>query len=376
MNIGVMGCVRDLPVEFPINKAENAGNMIHGNAPFVILDNAVLATDFASYNSRGYKNFVEFVNNECSHLILTLANTLKLGQESLPNLERMSSLLAKIEKPVVTFGLGGQSQVDSIDDQILAPEAIKLVQEISEKTELLGVRGEITAEIVRKKAGVRNVYVTGCPSVFSRPEGIKALRDNLDAVDGRPAFNGTKFHEHHERRLLWSAIDRDQFLVEPVNKFNHGFHTAVNGSNSDADIPYFLNGYVDGSSERKEYLVEFFRKNYRLFRSPSDWFAFNAESVSFTYGSRFHVNMASILSGVPAFWLTHDSRTRELVDYMNLPNIDIEKFRPEDDLDIDWHSLYGDFFKGLPEIRERFEVYLHRNGLPTKGVNPELFGIK
>lgn len=374
MNIGVMGCVRTLPIEFPVEKAENAGNMIHGNAPFRILENAVLASDTEAYKSRGQKSFVEFINQECSHLVLTLANTLKLGEKSLPNLERMSNLLEKIEKPVVTFGLGGQSQTDSIDEQVLAPEAIRLVQTISDRTELLGVRGEITEEIVRKKAGVKNTFVTGCPSLFSRPEGINALRENVKSHDGRPSFNGTKFHLATEKELLWHAIRRDHFLVEPVNKFNHTYHVAVNSKSPDAEIPYFLNRYVGNQHSIKSDIAEFYRKNYRLFRSSDDWFAFNQESVSYTYGSRFHVNMASVLSGKPALWLTHDSRTRELVEYMNLPNANLAGFSVDDASAVDWEEEYRPFFRGFSEIRDRFERYLRENRLPVGKIGPTLFG--
>lgn len=107
MNIGVMGCVRKLPESFPLETAENAGNMIHGEAPFAILPGAVSSVDSGYYRSRGYGSFVEFVNAECSHLVLTLANTLRLGVEELPNLERMSNFLEKVRRPIVTFGLGG-----------------------------------------------------------------------------------------------------------------------------------------------------------------------------------------------------------------------------------------------------------------------------
>lgn len=38
--IGVIGCLPELPLEFPVEKPENSGNMIHAQAPLRMFDNA------------------------------------------------------------------------------------------------------------------------------------------------------------------------------------------------------------------------------------------------------------------------------------------------------------------------------------------------
>lgn len=244
---------------------------------------------------------------------------------------------------------------------------------IAERTEVLGVRGELTAEIVRKKAGVANVFVTGCPSVFSRPSGIRTLKYNIANMVGRPAFNGTKLHQLGEKKFLWSALERDHFLIEPVIRFNHAYHVSVTSGREEAEVPYFLGGYVKKDATIQKDVASYYRSNYRLFRTVDDWFAFNTESVSYTYGTRFHVNMASILSGKPALWLTHDARTRELADYMNLPSRKVSDFPVGSDREVDWEEAYRGFFDGFEGIRSRFAEYLRLNGLPDQGVRQELF---
>lgn len=375
MQIGVIGCVRALPTEFPLQKAENAGNMVHGDAPFRILPNSVSAVDQQYYKSLGYKSFVEFVNDACSHLVVTLANTLRLNKESLPSLTRMSDLLRQVKKPIVIFGLGAQSDSDVVGDQVVPQEAIDLLHVVADRTASIGVRGEFTEEVVRKKVGLTNVYVTGCPSLFSNPAGVKAIRSGVDLSRGRMAFNGTKFHLDTEKALLHKAIGRDYFLVEPVNKFLHEYYESVSGGQSEAEFPYFLRSYRSGQPEesRRGELVDFFRRNYRLFRGLADWFAFNQSMVSATFGSRFHVNMASILSGRPALWLTHDSRTRELVSYMNLPHRPLDSFSIEDIDQLDWETEYRRFIDGFESVRSRFERYLILNGLPAGSVSKAAF---
>lgn len=374
--IGVTGCVRDLPIDFPLIKSENAGNMIHGDAPFKIFPDTVHATDTERIRGAGASNFVDFVNNECTHLVLTIANALRLGETSLPNLGRMEKLIRSVKKPIVTFGLGGQSQDDDISSQQLAPEAISFLRMLSEKSALIGVRGEITAEIVRKKAGVSNVFVTGCPSIFSHPEGVAQVRFSGSPSAGRPAFNGTKLHYPDERKLLEDAIKLDNFLVEPVNRFNHRYFLEVTGGFSQPSVPYFLAGLVRRDREVGKNLPQYFRANYRLFRSTASWIEFIKESVSYSYGSRFHANMAALLGGSPALWLTHDSRTREMVDYMCLPNIPINKFDTDTLSTFDWAGAYRKFSDNFDSILDRFHKYLSTNGLPTAGVSEELFRPK
>jgi len=49
----------------------------------------------------------------------------------------------------------------------------------------------------------------------------------------------------------------------------------------------------------------------------------------FVLGTRFHGAMAAIQSGVPALIITHDSRTQELCEFLNIPFIKDEDFSEE-----------------------------------------------
>lgn len=362
MTIGVMGCVRDLPQEFPLGFAENAGNMIHGNAPFEMFPNAAVhSTDKAAISVSGSRNFVDFVNTRCSHLVLTMANTLRLGEEDGSRFARLQKFLETIEKPVIVFGLGVQSQSDDLTGATLPDEAISLMQHLSSRAVALGVRGAMTKTVLEDICGVQNAFVAGCPSLFSRPDQLAKVAKNLSDPCGRPAFNGTKYHVPEEKSLLHQAVSSGFYIVEPVNKFNHEYFVNVSKGDDSAEAPYFLRShekFVAGE------LPGFFRENYRLFRNVKTWYDFNAESVSHTYGTRFHVNMASILSGKPALWITHDARTRELVDFLHLPSLTREQCLEMEPEQIIKSINYDDFFTHIRGLFENFNDYLDMNGLP------------
>ncbi|MCC3269888.1 polysaccharide pyruvyl transferase family protein [Arthrobacter gengyunqii] len=362
MTVGVMGCVRELPSSFPVGSPENAGNMIHGNAPFEMFpDLAVHSTDRAAIKASGSRDFVDFVNSHCSHLVLTMANTLRLGDENGSRFSRLQHLLEAIEKPVVVFGLGVQSQTDDLSGATLPEEAVSLMQHLSTRAEALGVRGSMTKTVLEELCGVRNAFITGCPSLFSRPAQLAKVAQNLREPSGRPAFSGTKYHLAEEKFLLHQAVSAGFYLMEPVNKFNHKYFVDVSKGVEGTEAPYFLRSH---EMHKSGVLSDFFARNYKLFRNVNSWYDFNSESVSHTYGTRFHVNMASILSGKPALWITHDARTRELVDFMHLPSLTQEECLEMEPEQIIKSINYDDFFDHINGLFDNFNSYLDANGLP------------
>lgn len=366
MTIAVTGCRRELPGTFPLETPENSGNMIHGNAPFEMFENCFFRYE-DYWRVTGAKTFSEFVNRHCSHLVVTLANTFRMNADDGSKYERLHSFLRSIDKPIVIFGLGVQSDTDDVTSGTLPTEAIKLMKFLGERCAAVGVRGALTQRVFKHFAHVDNTFITGCPSLFSRPEQIAELARNLHpTAAGLPAYCGTKFHTDGEKPMLYRAIRAGAYLIEPVNRFNHEYYVKASQGVSTAEIPYFLKGYK-GFSSRSDVdaeIREYFASKYRLFRHTKPWYQFNAESVSFTYGTRFHVNMASLLSGKPALWVTHDARTRELADFLHLPNIsqrDAVELEPQE---IRGLLVYDDFFANIGRLFDNFNEYLALNGLP------------
>ena len=48
-------------------------------------------------------------------------------------------------------------------------------------------------------------------------------------------------------------------------------------------------------------------------------------NITFAFGTRFHGNMEAFRNGVPALWITHDSRTEELTNYLHLSSIKLSE---------------------------------------------------
>ncbi|MDR3178224.1 MAG: polysaccharide pyruvyl transferase family protein [Campylobacteraceae bacterium] len=363
MKIGVIGCKPSLPMDFPVFYAENAGNMIHANAPFEMFHNCVYAYDTKSF--QGEKDFISFVDKHCSHMIITFANTIKLGDIDGSKYIKLMELIEKCSKPIVVFGLGIQSEDDNISEKI-NENAKRFIKLLSKKTTVIGVRGEMTKNVLCMQCDVNNVMVTGCPSIFSRPHVLPMLKSNLSMQIGRIAYSGTHYHFPSENQMFYSAIIEDEFLIEPVNKHNHIYYQNIlRGECPEHNIPYYLNKYIKKSNLSIEVISSYFQSRYKLFRDINSWYSFNKEFVKATYGTRFHVNIASILSGKPALWITHDSRTRELVNFLHLPSVSIEQACNIKGKDLISNYMdYSDFFRNIFDLYENFNKYLKINDLP------------
>lgn len=384
--IGIVGNLPRMPRNFPLDHGENAGNMIHARAPQRMFDRRLTI----EYNTQpwllwGEKSYADFVNKHCDHLIVTMANTMWVNKDFSEKYRRFQRMLELYDVPITIFGLGVRSPVEDLTDAWLPQTAVDLLKYLEERAAPIGVRGEFTKQVLEKLAGVTKVQVTGCPSFFSEPAAFQRLRNNL--TKGKPgvfSYSGTKYERPEERALLLRTLKNDGVYIEPTNADNHRAHLRAM-KRQDLRMPEYLleNGHVAGEGNAAELALDpslqatrkewelFFRNQYRMFRNPEDWMQMNREVVSHTFGTRFHVNMASILSGTPATWVTHDSRTRELARFFHVPNVSLEDsatMAPEDFQQVS--SNYDEMFDHLPALFDNWNSYMEAHNLPY--VRPKL----
>lgn len=255
------------------------------------------------------------------------------ANDSSPNMRarytKLEEMLSGYEKPIILFGLGVQAKELSLEGLDFLSEAVSAMKAVAEKAHAVSVRGEFTKNVLAKYGNAKNVYVTGCPSFFSAPSAFNELHKNIELLKNtnnlRAAFSGTYFAREAEKSLMVDVVRNNTYLIQPQNKENYLYYKSVVDSPGTARIPAHFEHLVEGQNPKIQRVAfdDYYASKFKIFRDLKPWDEFNREFVDFTYGTRFHVNMASILSGKPALWLTHDSRTRELADTLCLPNLDL-----------------------------------------------------
>lgn len=363
--VGVYGNKPSLPYSFPLAFPENAGNMIHARAPLQMLPDNAVEFFTGDWRLLADGSFAEFVNKRCDGLIVTMANTIRTNDEDGSLYSRFQRMLEQYTVPLTVFGLGSRSATEDLDQISLTPEAVELLQYLEDRAAPIGVRGEFTAKLLRLKAGVEDVVITGCPSFYSEPDAFQRLQRQLrNPEPGVTTFSGTQFKRHEELTWLVNIAKSDGYLIEPVSRFHHRAHlTAIKGK--PFAVPPHLRK-VPASEVSSAQLVELFKNRYRLFHNPDDWIDFNKKVVAFGFGTRFHVNMATLLAGKPALWVTHDSRTRELVDFLNLPSVSLAELEGQTLKDLPNLAAYDSMFERLEDRFDNWANYMEAHDLPYR----------
>lgn len=250
----------------------------------------------------------ERMSEEFDHVVIPLANSFR--GEFTEALQQMTSFIEKVSIPVTILGVGAQASLsyDWSELDPLAGEVKAFVAAVLDHGPTIGVRGELTADYVRS-LGFSDVTVIGCPSMFYNGTELKvgAGPERFDAST-RIAFNLTRHvplpdgwvREHFARHpasiyVAQDAVDLRMMLGgRPQTR-------------PDADFP----GNLAHPALR--------RNRTRLYLHGPTWIE-SMRSQEFAFGSRIHGNVAPLLAGVPAHVIAHDSRTRELAEYFEIPH--------------------------------------------------------
>lgn len=306
----------------------------------------------------------EYVEENFDQVVIAAANFLYPGFDFTP----VSSFLDKIDLPVFMVGLGAQLPSSRADLANIPDGTWRLVQIASERSHSIGVRGDFTADQLRKN-GITNVQVTGCPSLYTRLEPTVRIRRT--EVPSRIVVNGSRNVVGHafdkdaatkvEQQLFHLALSRGLPYVlqneQPEMQIAKGEdldpHEAAIKS-----IAKFFNTEV-------AQLVGFYREHGRVFFSIQEWFDWIA-GHDFSIGTRFHGNIAALLNGVPAVILTHDSRTRELCDFAAIPSVGISDAGELDVERIYAEADYDRFERNYAEIHARYVEFLDANEVPHR----------
>lgn len=239
-----------------------------------------------------------------------------------------------IDCPIAAVGLGAQNPTQDLtflDGNKLAREFIaKLV----EKSNSISVRGEFSAEIVRRLGG-KNIRITGCPSLFyytnTPTVSISNLLRTQDRRIGISIHTGLSNNIYCRDPLRVFQLHKDALLS--IHNNTSSFKLFEQGTPheyllSSASQPYSrrieaadrlieqlgLNGLV-----RREQFISWFSS----FNTVEEWLA-KARDFDAFVGFRFHGNMAALNQGIPCYYFTYDSRLEEFCSLYELPHHKLE----------------------------------------------------
>lgn len=372
--IGVFGnAVRLNP-----DSRENTGNMVHAHAALSMFSAAApVSTSLEDGN-------IAEIRNENSHLAYAAATVLQVGSVT-PWLDKLVELAEFIEKaalPVVTFGFGHSSKNRefALRDAEIDHRSVRLLRVLADHTETLAVRGELTADLC-EKVGVRNVSVIGCQSLYYAASQNTSETWKHRERTGRGAMSitgGLDYTDMLEFSIKHKVdmIGQDEFVEHRIARGLLSLDEFCGKSGT-----FTLPESIAKGFQRKAVSLEAYHAyctgNFHKFFTIPAWIEHMRKHYDYAFGTRFHGNVAALQAGVPALWLTHDTRTVELCRHFRLPSIKAQDFWAYRSVEeLKEATDYGPFEKYLPIRIGEFMSYLERNGVRSALKSDFVGGLK
>lgn len=398
----------------------NTGNLIHSRVPGRIFQKLkeIKVSNDPAHVAKTKENFAKicYLGATTVHIDgrLPPRNRGDIGIED--GHKRRADFIEAMGLPVIPFGLGVHAGPDAtVAEARLHPSTLRMLQVVRDHAPAIAVRGAFTADVLRR-FGIHNVYVTGCQSAYlstilNEPKSFThrdfhnqycfnltesavearllefGLANNLDFISQDEYFSeivaagdtvsflysphGRKYY----RRGSSSKINqRFQSAIDRVVRTIHGGDGSVLSANTKLGLkfPRYLEAlYESGRLTPRKYDA-FLRAHFKKFYDPDAWVAWIKDHYDFAFGTRFHGNMAALQAGVPALWLVHDMRTRELCEHLQLPNMPIEAFDGVKTVqDLRDRCDFGPYLAAFPARLAEFVEYLRIHDL-LDSVRPDI----
>lgn len=303
---------------------QNCGNLVFQYAASKLIDEdvSVVGIDI-SYSPNE-------IREKCRVIVVPSANFIREGWDCTP----FVNLLEKSDLPLVFLGLGAQAEDFGAVKFDFHPSVLRLISLIKERCDRVAVRGAFT-ERVLSDHGVTDLLVTGCPSNLIAPDEqfITSITSKLStppltflAQAGELWPKNVLKKEVDQRLYQWCHESYGVLVQQAVPEFIKCLRAANIYSRSDApeDFLEAVRRTMLPNTGVEEFLV-FMTTKVRNYFSVDQWLE-DTSKFDISLGLRLHGNMVALQSGTPALWITHDARTRELVETMALPSIDLETF--------------------------------------------------
>lgn len=333
-----------------ISTLDNFMNSVAGNIGNSYITYALIKTIFGGLvNINHIKNIynydfskqdrdIDLINNECSHVFLILQDQIRINESynlKLPYLN-LINFIKKLNKPIIIAGLGANSLkgYDINFHTKLDTNLINFLKQLAEYTEIIGVRGYFTQEIL-SNLGINNTEVIGCPSYYEMGRD-RIISKKEYSKDFKVLFSNELYNDLGKRSNI--ILQDEKKLI---------------------DIIAFQQNYYVNLTHNQLYVL--LQKKFYTFSDIKSWKAYVSQ-FDFLLGQRLHGAILALNSGVCSIIMNSDSRSMETSEYFKIPyhpNLlnekNIEKIYEQ--------CNYEELNKKYPILYNNYMEFLSKNNL-------------
>ncbi|GAF64982.1 putative polysaccharide pyruvyl transferase [Bacillus sp. TS-2] len=289
----------------------NVGNLIYQYSVIrnLMTENVELVPDYYDYDPKR----AEEINENYDAYIIPLADAFR--QEFVPSLKKYTQLIKKLNIPVIVIGVGLRAPFEpKLNEGFPFDKDVKaFVSAVLEKSKIIGVRGQITADYLSRlgfKEGTDHTVI-GCPSMYAFGGELEIRNTNI-TKDSMICVNSSRLSPDNVLNFIDRGLKEfpnHYFIPQWLKEFILTYVGAPNVSNN--DIKNYPNKMSDSI---------YMNDRVRFFLNVPTWLDF-LKQADFSFGARLHGNIAAVLAGTPSIIIPKDARMRELAEYHNLTRI-------------------------------------------------------
>jgi hypothetical protein len=304
-------------VRHEISRIQNTGNYLIGEgAQTALLGNYLQFVPTPWLHGAEGPQWVDYINTSFDFFVFCTANFFHTRY----NPENELRLFEQLKIPVLMMSAGIQQRAQFAET---APAAfLPFIDLLKRRNIHVFTRGEPTAEFLRHQ-GVKYVEPVGCPSLFAFPDNIRASLARLKEVDARAdldilhsGYLGSVKDSVRDANAFADAKGRASYVIqdEPL-LFDFNF-------DAQPDAPIYNEATGKISVPAKFPGVEELKKplEQHVFFSTGSWRA-AAGGYDFALARRFHGGLIAAQAGQPAYWISVDDRTAEMLEFAGLPHV-------------------------------------------------------
>lgn len=306
---------------------------------------------------------LERLHSECDIVFIRGANTLADDAHA----GTLADFLEKVKLDVVVMGIG--IQAPSIAKLPKNKHAKRLGKLLGERSKVVGVRGQITADFL-EQLGVHNLQIVGCPSIL-RHNTIDLRLDKAEWSQLKSfGFSLTRYYGVLYQRDPATFIAVQSRLIKELNALGRvGIITQV-----EKEEKAYAYRDPDGMREAEEQLRRvgwFDEEMERIYKTRSVFFGtrpsdydMQVRNFDVILGTRLHANAMAVACGVPAITITFDLRVEEIYDFWRLPTIPVEEAANLSAREIYERADFEPFNNRIGFVYSNFREFLEANDVP------------
>jgi lipopolysaccharide biosynthesis glycosyltransferase len=314
-----------------------------------------------AYLEKNVAEKLDDINKNYDALITSPANILSATHKF--GYERWNWILERIKIPFHFIGVGAQASIERNLNFIdpVKEDAQKFIKNILKTGGKIAVRGFFTAEVIKHLGfSEKEFSVIGCPSLMLEGRDLKVDYTPVSKAKLKPLLNGFRVWFRPEFKHFFTDYPNSTFVCQDwLYKYLYDIDAKFLDAHKNSpqhDLVYLENGLF----------AELYKKDrIRVYADYPAWnYDISHRGFNFSFGNRIHGNIVSILSGIPSYVFTEDSRTLELCEYFDIPHGNFEEDGKTDLYDIYKSMDYSDFNKNFPARFDKYKKFIHSCGLP------------